>query len=114
MFITAFSFYNSQVLEPGDMSSNRGMAKERSLFSLKEGWSYVICRKLGASGDHHIKRIKSISESKCCIFSHFGVLDFNICTDEFKAEAKLSRGKGQLMEEMRGERKGRKAWGQCA
>jgi hypothetical protein len=41
------------------------------LFSLKEEWSYVICRKTDGTGKDHIKRNKSDLERQTLhVFSH--------------------------------------------
>jgi hypothetical protein len=32
------------------------------VFSHKEEWNYVICRKMGVTGDYHVEQDKTISE----------------------------------------------------
>jgi hypothetical protein len=39
------------------------------LFSHKEKWNYVLCRKMDGTGEHHIKQNKPDSERQASMFS---------------------------------------------
>jgi hypothetical protein len=69
------TIYSSEDVESTEVSVNRWMCKENIihihtivLFSYKEEWNPVICRKMDGLGGHHVKWNKSETETQVSSF----------------------------------------------
>jgi hypothetical protein len=65
-YVYCSTIHNSQVME--SVTNGQWIAKENVayihngvLFSHKEEWNYVVCRKIDCTGDHHVQQDKPSS-----------------------------------------------------